>query len=142
MLTRWVLTRMNQIAATTITRIVILFEVTATPATFLGPVLGFTPVVDICCHLPPAEIQPLDTDSSSLTTPNQPDAPARAERGGGADESRPGPFDMTVSMGLIFRRGGCSGSLGGRWRCPPPRPGGRPGGSAGSSWGRRGASRP
>ena len=50
MLTRWVLTRMNQIAATTITRIVTLFEVTDTPATFFGPVPGFTPVVDICCH--------------------------------------------------------------------------------------------
>jgi hypothetical protein len=50
------------------------FEVTDTPATFFGPVLGFTPVVDICCHnLPPAELLPLlDTDSSSLNTLKQP----------------------------------------------------------------------
>ena len=64
---------MNQIAATTITRIVTLFEVTDTPATFFGPVPGFTPVVDICCHnLPRPNFQPLDTDSSSLTTLKQP----------------------------------------------------------------------
>ena len=61
----------------------ILFEVTATPATFFGPVLGFTPVVDICYHnLPTAELLPLDTDSSSLITLNQPDVGWRFIRRG------------------------------------------------------------
>ena len=40
------------------------------------------------------------------------------------------------------RRGRCSGSRCGWWRCRPPRPAARTGGNAGSSWPHRGASRP
>jgi hypothetical protein len=69
MATRWVLTKMNQSDATTITVTMTSFGVMRTPATFLGPVPVFTPVVDIARHNLPASHSCLYTDSSSLSTP-------------------------------------------------------------------------